>query len=194
MTDPAVEAARKPVEDAIRDCDDSSDGLCGECAITLLAAHTEAAVKVLKDQLLVQQVATVTQHDLRTEAEDRERDLRAQLARWGHDWCDQCDKPQWVLPDGDHACASYADLRAQLAAAEGERNKWVFAAQVVTAERDSLRAASEQARLALTGMSYLAYTHPHLWSKDAADALAALMIPIQKKTPQQVIRDAGHDA
>jgi hypothetical protein len=39
-----------------------------------------------------------------------------------NDWCDRCDAPQWVLPDGEHACASYASLRTQLAQVEQERD------------------------------------------------------------------------
>lgn len=38
----------------------------------------------------------------------------ASLKKWsgGRDWCDTCDAPQMVNPDGEHVCASFDEMWA----------------------------------------------------------------------------------
>lgn len=45
----------------------------------------------------------------------------AELARWKTgEWCDMCDRPQWVTADGSHACGNIEELQMYISKLEHE--------------------------------------------------------------------------
>jgi hypothetical protein len=53
----------------------------------------------------------------------RQDALHARVARYG-EWCDVCDKPQWVLPTGEHVCQTFAELHARVTALEAALRRY----------------------------------------------------------------------
>ena len=45
----------------------------------------------------------------------------SELGRWKTgDWCDMCDRPQWVTADGSHACGNIEELQMYISKLEHE--------------------------------------------------------------------------
>lgn len=71
--------------------------------VLALFGHGDGESYTTLERELAEEIVSLREH---LEEDQRFRD--------GGDWCDLCDRPQWVEVDGSHSCASIRELHATI--------------------------------------------------------------------------------